>query len=143
LVEIHPIKSTSGGIFNLYGNDDELDNAESAVDEFLFSLPEPSELGSMLPMSSQSSSDNLCLSREVSMETRLSSITSLSAKGFRIPSKSKVILDSWLEANAAHPYLKEGDAEALAHLTALTDAQVKNYVANNRLRRSTPSMIPY
>jgi hypothetical protein len=134
-----PIKPASG-IFDLFGNDDELDNAEFAVEEFLFSLPEPSEFGSMLPVSSQSSSENLYLSREVSIETRLSSITSLSSKSFRIPSNSKVILDGWLQANAAKPYLKDGDAEALAHLTGLTDAQVKNYIANNRLRRSVTSM---
>jgi hypothetical protein len=105
----------------------------------LFSLPGPSEFGSFLPVSSQSSSDNLVLSREVSIESRLSSVTSLSSKAFRVPPKAKAMMDSWVEANVDDPYLKQGDAEALAHLTGLNPAQVKTYIANARMRRPNES----
>jgi len=135
----HQSSNAAGAIFDLYGGDDELEDAESAVDDILFFVPETSELGSLLPLSSQSSSDDLALSREVSIGSRLSSTTSLSSKSFRIPPKAKSILESWLEANAEHPYLKPGDPEALAHLTCLTATQVKNFVANGRLRRLSTS----
>jgi hypothetical protein len=48
-------------------------------------------------------------------------------------------MDSWVEANIDDPYLKHGDAEALAHLTNLNPAQVKTYLANARLRRPSAS----
>jgi hypothetical protein len=122
-------------MFDLYGGDDEIEDVESSVDAMLFSLPVQSEFDSFLPMSSQSSSDNLVLSREVSIESRLSNLANVSSRAFRIPAKAKAMMDSWIEANVDDPYLKQGDAEALAHLTSLTPAQVKTYVANARLRK--------
>jgi hypothetical protein len=140
--ENHRSSTEANAIFDLYGRDDELEDAESgAIDSMLSSLPEPFEFGSMLPFSSQSSSDDLFLSREVSIESRLSSMTSLSSKGFRIPPKAKAMLDSWVGANIEDPYLKQGDAEALAHLTSLTPAQVKTYISNARLRKPSTSKI--
>lgn len=136
-------------VFNLFGQDDELyddrDHAfadvEPSIEELLFSLPERSEFGSLLPYSSQPSSDDLILSREVSIDSRLSSTASLSTRNFRMPLSAKAMLDGWIAANAESPYLKQGDAEALAHLTAITPSQVKIYVANSRLRKPSAGMI--
>jgi hypothetical protein len=133
--ESHRSSTKAAAMFDLYGRDDEFEDAESSLEAMLFSLPSQSEFDSFLPISSQSSSDNLVLSREVSIESRLSSLTNPSSRAFRIPAKAKGMMDSWIEANADDPYLKQGDAEALAHLTSLNPAQVRTYVGNARLRK--------
>src|SRR6266480_1264366 len=45
------------------------------------------------------------------------------------------LLDVWIDIHQGDPYLKPGDAEALAHLTALTTQQVRTYMNNARSRK--------
>ena len=55
-------------------------------------------------------------------------------------------MDAWLEIHLDDPYLKEGDAEAMAHLTGLSPQQVRTYMNNARMRKlpkvdATPSRV--
>jgi Homeobox KN domain len=60
---------------------------------------------------------------------------STSSKPFRIPDAAKALLDSWFSVNINDPYLKAGDSNAFAHLTGLSEQQVKTYIANRRSRK--------
>ena len=48
---------------------------------------------------------------------------------------ARKLLDAWLDIHQDDPYLKPGDAEALAHLTRLTAQQVRTYMNNARSRK--------
>lgn len=45
------------------------------------------------------------------------------------------LFDTWFDIHQDDPYLKPGDAEALAHLTGLTVQQVRTYMNNARSRK--------
>lgn len=45
------------------------------------------------------------------------------------------LMDTWLEIHLDDPYLKPGDAEAIAHLTGLSAQQVRTYMNNARARK--------
>ena len=55
---------------------------------------------------------------------------------------ARKLMDTWLEVHLDDPYLKEGDAEALAHLTGLTPQQVRRYMNNARLRKLPKVDVP-
>lgn len=126
---------TAVGIFDLYGEDIELqdagrwDEVVTTVDgeqdfscgtDTLSPLPDLSKVESWSNMRHISSSD---------------SIDGTSGGRTRLPQSARELLDKWLDIHKNEPYLKPNDAEALAHLTGLTSLQIKTYVANARARR--------
>jgi hypothetical protein len=48
---------------------------------------------------------------------------------------ARKLMDTWLDIHHEDPYLKLGDAEALAHLTGLSAQQVRTYMNNARARK--------
>ena len=48
---------------------------------------------------------------------------------------ARKLLDAWMDIHQDDPYLKPGDAEALAHLTGLTAQRVRTYMNNTRSRK--------
>ncbi|KAF2092406.1 hypothetical protein NA57DRAFT_82373 [Rhizodiscina lignyota] len=131
--------STSNGVFDLFGDDDELQEAGQN------DLSEDDDLNVQR-------TDKLSpLPREVSNVPSslqaVGSATSIASSNggsrARLPHSARELLDKWIEINQHDPYLKPNDAEALAHLTSLTSQQVKTYIANFRARKPvTDNLLP-
>lgn len=89
-------------MFDVFGQDDELQDAQPSV------LEDPTLIVPASP----------ALTLEVSNQDA-----------------ARKLMDTWLEIHHEDPYLKQGDAEALSHLTGLTVQQVRTYMNNTRSRK--------
>ena len=130
-------------VFELFDDGEDIDELSTWSD--LVSWPShPEEDDVATELLSVPSFDNVVLSRATSLDNVISHASASSlgravpnasaTKAFRIPDGAKAMLDSWFGVNVNDPYLKPGDAAALAHLTGLSEQQVKTYMANRRVR---------
>lgn len=130
------LEDTSRGIFDLFGLDLELQDAD-ICDEIAVTGDDqilPGETDTLSPLPDLSVVESWSNIKPLSSTDSIDSV--LNGRG-RLPRPARELLDKWLDINQAEPYLKPNDAEALAHLTELTTLQVKTYVANARARRLT------
>lgn len=155
--------SHNKGIFDIFGDDVELQDAFPDFDyamlehideepmsdpgghNWLTSLPQRESDIVLLTSNDVTTSDVPPIDASLTSNDSFGSMHSISTSSRqpRLPASDRLLLDAWLDKNKRDPYLKSGDAEALAHLTSLKPHQVQVYMRNARARRtSTGSLNP-
>ena len=139
--------STNRQVFDLFedfGDIEELGDVSTDFPASLFSNHDDDNANELLSIPSF---ESVILSRTVSQDDCFFNLDNAipqplcrteskgsSSRPSRIPESARLMLNGWFGANSKDPYLKVGDAGALAHLTGLTEQQVKTYMANKRVR---------